>query len=270
LTTTITTRLSRGPRAAASTRPAPATPRPRHTADLDIVIPALDEEHRIGETITAICRAVSGAPFSSRVVVVDNGSVDATADTLDAVRCGVPVELISCAEPGKGAAVRAGVLHSNAPVVAYCDADLSTPPSSLLAGMDLVQEGWQAVIGSRRVAGAEVAVPQSLLRRIGSRAFNRAASGIVGSMPDTQCGFKMLDGVLARQVFRRMRLTGYAFDVELIARLIARDARMFELPVTWSNDEGTKLRVVGDGARAFRDLYRVRQVLRSDGLDRSA
>ncbi|CAN5420451.1 hypothetical protein BH10ACT10_BH10ACT10_01960 [soil metagenome] len=243
---------------------------PRATADLDIIIPALDEEHRIGDTIAAICREVSGAPFSSRVVVVDNGSVDGTADTLDAVQCGIPVELISRAEPGKGAAVRAGVLHSTAPVVAYCDADLSTPPSSLLGGMELILEGWEAVIGSRRVEGAEIAVPQGLVRRVGSRAFNRAASGIVGSMSDTQCGFKMLDGDLGRRMFGHMQLTSYAFDVELIARLLAHEARMVEMPITWSNDEGTRLRVVGDGARAFRDLYRVRQVLRHEGLDRSA
>ena len=233
-----------------------------NTADLDIIIPALNEEARIGRTISEICRHLQTASFSSRLIIVDNGSIDATADVITSVEIGrTQLEVISCAERGKGAAVRAGIRHSTARHVAYCDADSSTPPSAISTAYDLVGEGWHAVIGSRRCVGSSYEVPQSLVRRAGSRAFNRAAAGLVGSMRDTQCGFKLLDGDMARRVFRDIRLSGFAFDVELIARLMRGGVKIVELPVQWSNDQSSTFKVLSDGPRAFRDLYLVRRAL---------
>lgn len=230
-------------------------------ADLEVVIPVLNEELRLGATLDEIAVALADAPFSVSVVVVDNGCTDGTADVLERFRDRLDLRLVSCSERGKGAAVRRGVLETRAAVVAYCDADLSTPPSALLDGMQMVRGGHDAVIGSRRAIGASIEVPQSLLRQVGSRAFNRVATTIVGPMPDTQCGFKMLDGALARRVFGSMRLQGYAFDVELIARIQRTDAVVAELPVSWSNDAGSRFNVVSDGWRSFRDLMTVRRVL---------
>ncbi len=232
--------------------------------ELDIVIPVLNEETRIGKTISEICRHLEDAAFTRRLLIVDNGSVDATAEVIDATALrGTRVEVISCGLRGKGAAVRAGVLASSATQVGYCDADLSTPPMAITAGLELIKEGWQAVIGSRRVDGSSYEVQQSLLRRAGSILFNRAAASLVGSMRDTQCGFKLFDGDLARRVFADVQLTGFAFDVELIARLLRSQAPMIELPVRWSDDEGSTFNLVSDGARAFRDLYLVRRALAS-------
>lgn len=238
--------------------------RPVPQVDLDIVIPALDEEHRIGATIAQIVAELEDAPFTARLIVVDNGCVDATVDVVESFDHRIPLDVISCASSGKGAAVRAGMAHTTAPYVAYCDADLSTPPRTLRQGMDLVQGGARVVIGSRHSAGATIEVSQSLLRRVGSRAFNRAASSLVGELGDTQCGFKMLEGSLARWVFPRMRLHGYAFDVELIARLQRAEIELVELPVIWSDDKGTRLNILADGYRAFRDLVVLHRTLSSE------
>lgn len=253
--------------------PAPADLFAPETVDLDIVIPVLNEELRLGATLEEIRRELDRAPYRARVIVVDNGCTDATADVVDVMSERLDITLISCAARGKGAAVRRGVLHSTAPYVAYCDADLSTPPSALHTGMDLAAGGPGAVIGSRRVEGAEIAVAQPFLRRFGSRAFNRVAVQLVGPVRDTQCGFKLLDGDLARAVFEEMRTDGYAFDVELIARLQRRQTRMVEMPVTWSDNQGTRLRMASDGVRAFRDLLAVRRAIgapSSDEVRRSA
>jgi dolichyl-phosphate beta-glucosyltransferase len=232
------------------------------TADLDIVIPVLNEEMRIGKTIAEICRHLHDATFTRRLLIVDNGSVDATAEVIDATDlAGAQVELISCGQRGKGAAVRAGILHSTARLVGYCDADLSTPPSAINAGLALIADGWQAVIGSRRCEGSSYEVPQSLVRRAGSLVFNRAAASLVGSLRDTQCGFKLLDGDVARRVFRDVQLAGFAFDVELIARLIRANVSLVELPIQWTDDQDSTFSLVTDGAKAFRDLYLVRKVL---------
>jgi dolichyl-phosphate beta-glucosyltransferase len=234
-------------------------------ADLDIVIPALNEERRIGKTIAAIADHVSGADFSVRLLVVDNGSVDATVDVINRIGpAGLTIKVISCGRRGKGIAVRTGVLHSSASLVAYCDADLSTPPEAITHGMDLLRGGWEAVIGSRRCEGSSYEVPQGIVRQVGSRAFNRAASTLVGPIRDTQCGFKLFEGDLARRVFSDLKLHGFAFDVELVARLIRAQVRMVEMPVRWSNDSESTLRPVVDGARAFRDLVHAHRAVSRD------
>jgi len=250
------------PSAAAASGSDGVRARKRDVPYLDVVIPVLNEEARIGKTIDAICRHLADAPFSRRLLIVDNGSVDATAEVIDATElAGTQIEIISCGQRGKGAAVRAGILHSTARHVCYVDADLSTPPSAISSGLRLAEAGWPAVIGSRRCPGSSYEVQQSLVRRAGSRLFNIAAYGLVGAMRDTQCGFKLFDGDAARRVFADVRLHGFAFDVELIARLLRADVAMVELPIKWSADEGSTFNVVADGARAFRDLYLVRRAL---------
>ena len=265
---------------AAGTAPSPSTQLPRQArraedrargdrrkpavASLDLVIPAYNEEGRIGPTLEAICRQIAASPYRVRILVVDNGSVDATADTVDrVVATGVRVEVIGCKDKGKGAAVRAGVAHATAEYVGYVDADQSTPPDALLTGMAILTSGWDAVIGSRRALGARYVVPQPVVRRLGSRVFNMAASTVVGRISDTQCGMKLFRTAAAREVFAAARLTGFAFDVEILARCNAAGLKIMELPVEWSDDEGSTLRPVRDGLSAFAELYRVRRMLRA-------
>lgn len=226
--------------------------------DLDLIIPALNEESRIGNTITAICLELERAPFRTRLLVVDNGSVDATAEAVDAAHAAsTKIEIIGCRHRGKGAAVRAGVTFSNARNVGYCDADLSTPPGAITAGYELLESGWDAVIGSRRCAGSNYNVAQPWVRRMGSKVFNASASHLVGPFSDTQCGFKLFKSVVAKDVFQHLQLNGFAFDVELLARLNMRGCRITELPIQWSDQKGSSFRVFSDGIVAFKDLYSV-------------
>jgi len=231
-------------------------------APLDLIIPVLNEELRIGRTLTALAEHVSCGQRQVRLIVVDNGSVDATVSVVERACAGMNVEVISCGRRGKGAAVRTGMLHSDAPRVGFCDADLSTPPSTFATAIDLIDAGYQAVIASRRVAGASYEVKQSILRRAGSQAFNRFATPLVGQIRDTQCGFKFFDGDLARDVFADLQLSGFAFDVELIARLHLRGVEIAEVAVSWSDDADSTFSPVRDGYAAFRDLLTIRRVLR--------
>lgn len=236
----------------------------RLDADLDIVIPVLNEERRIGRTVSEICRHLERSDLRCQVIVVDNGSVDDTLEALDSVVFGdTHLRVMSCAQRGKGAAVRAGVLASSARHVAYCDADLSTPLSALTSSIGLLNDGWQAILCSRRCHGSSYEVRQSVVRRVGSRVFNQVASSLVGPIRDTQCGFKVLDGEVARATFADLKIHGFAFDVELIARLIRSGVRIIELPVRWSHDDGSTFNMVSDGVGAFRDLYRVHCALRT-------
>jgi dolichyl-phosphate beta-glucosyltransferase len=236
-------------------------------AKLDLVVPALNEEARIGATLEALAdrfRAESWTE-SIRVTVVDNGSVDATAEAVDRARqANIDVQVIGCQTRGKGAAVRAGVLFAAAPYVGYCDADQSTPTSAVGQALHLLDAGWDVVIGSRRCLGAGYAVRQPTLRRAGSAAFHAVAARLAPAASDTQCGFKMFRTEVAQALFTEGVLDGFAFDVELLARAGRhRDLAMIELPIHWSDQPGSTFRPVTDGLRSFNELREVRRALRS-------
>lgn len=223
--------------------------------DCDLVIPALNEEARIGDTIASLHAANTAASLKVRYIVVDNGCIDATAEIVDAIRgLDVPVEFMSCQTRGKGAAVRAGIRRSTSYFVGYCDADRSTPPSSVERGVKLLRSGWEVIVGSRRCAGAGYEISQSATRRLGSFAFHAVATRMTGPMSDTQCGFKLFTAPVARALFDATTLNGFAFDVELLARARHADFRMIELPIKWSESEGSTFRPVTDGLRSFGEL----------------
>ncbi len=232
--------------------------------DLDVVIPAYNEEQRIVPTLTGLASALAAANVNARVLVVDNGSVDDTVGIVSATRTEVvPIHLVNCRLRGKGAAVRAGVAWATARNVAYLDADQSTPPAAVVTALDLLDHGWDAVIGSRRALGGRYVVPQPALRRVGSYAFHLAATGIVRRVSDTQCGMKAFRTAPAQRIFAETKSSGFAFDVEVLARAQAAGMRVMELPVEWSDANGSTFSPLRDGLAAFHDLAEVRRTTRS-------
>ncbi|CAN5267561.1 glycosyltransferase family 2 protein [soil metagenome] len=235
----------------------------RDVADLDVIVPAFNEELRIGPALDALSAQFADQPGRIRVIVVDNGSVDATVEVVDRVRrTGVRIDIVNCGTPGKGAAVRAGIAHATAPYVAYVDADTSVPPHVLATGLALLEHGWDGVIGSRRALGGQYAVAQPLLRRLGSRAFNVAARTIVGPLSDTQCGMKMFRRELATDLFANSHVNGFAFDVEILARARAARLNLMELPITWTDSTGSSFSPVKDGIASFREIARIHGLAR--------
>ncbi|MGD0391440.1 MAG: glycosyltransferase [Acidimicrobiales bacterium] len=236
--------------------------------ELDLVIPALNEERRIGTTIDAVIQKALESELSLRILVVDNGCVDATAEVASRqLSSDVPVEVISCRTRGKGAAVRAGISRATAPYVGYYDADQSTPPSAIKAGVDLLRSGWEVVIGSRRCTGAEYSVPQGGLRQLGSFAFRKMASELCGPVTDTQCGFKLFHSQVAKELFASTTLTGFAFDVEVVAQARRYKHQMIELPIRWSDSPDSSFRPLVDGLRSFRELREIRSSLGRSRLE---
>ncbi|MGK5682148.1 dolichyl-phosphate beta-glucosyltransferase [Actinoplanes sp. URMC 104] len=232
----------------------------RPPVDLEVVIPAFNEEGRLARTLSDTVDALADRPWSSSVVVVDNGSTDRTAEVVDAAGDRLPIRVIGCSRQGKGAAVRRGVLTSAARWVGYTDADAATPAELIAPAMDLLLTGHRIVVGSRYCAGGRLLVRQPLMRRIGSRGFRSLSRGMVGEVSDTQCGFKFFETALARRLFAQSRLTGFAFDIELLALAHRAHVPITELPVDWSEHGGSSLRGVADGLRAYRELISLRML----------
>jgi glycosyltransferase involved in cell wall biosynthesis len=239
----------------------------RPAVDLEIVVPAYNEERRIGPTLEKLRRFLGLQPYSAAVVVVDNGSVDRTADAVAEVQelDGLPVHLINCARRGKGAAVRRGVLSSSARYVGFCDADLATPIETLELAWPLLIDGSPIVIGSRVAAGGCYVRCQPLLRRLGGWGFRMLAGRLVPSVSDTQCGFKLFRGAVARQLFEATREDGFAFDVEVLALAISLGMAVVEVPVHWSDQPGSSFRPLQDGVDSVRALAAIGRRLREGG-----
>jgi dolichyl-phosphate beta-glucosyltransferase len=230
----------------------------RPSCDLEVLIPARNEARRLPTTLACTVHYLEAQPYSSSVVVIDNGSIDRTSD-LAAQEWSerVPVHLTGCAQPGKGAAVRRGLLTSRARFVGYMDADMATPIDTLDIVLPLLESGRPAVIGSRWIGGATISRRQPVHRSLGGMAFRATARRMLPGVTDSQCGFKFFSGDLLRTVVPKLQIDGFAFDVELLRVIIGMGVPVTEIPVTWSDEKGSTLRALHDGARALADVVRL-------------
>lgn len=230
----------------------------RPSCHLEVLIPSLNEAGRLPETLARTIEYLEAQTYSSSLVVIDNGSTDQTVDLASKARSNhVSVSVIGCAQRGKGAAVRRGIHTSRARFVGYMDADLATPIETLDIVVPLLETGSPAVVGSRRVDGAVLAERQPILRAASGTAFRMMANLVVREIADTQCGFKFFAGDLVRTVAHQLSIDGFAFDIELLWAVTQHGARITEVPVQWSDREGSTLRVGTDGWRAVMDLFRL-------------
>jgi dolichyl-phosphate beta-glucosyltransferase len=253
VTTSARTENAQGSTTGATGRPA---------AELEIIIPAYNEAARLPRTLERTVAFLAAQRWDARIVVVDNGSVDDTAGVVREIaeRTGgaVPIDLIGCSRPGKGAAVRRGVVTSNARYVGFFDADLSTPVETLTAAMFHLRSGAGAVIASRHAPGARFAEPQPLGRRLGGAAFRALSRTVVPGVHDSQCGFKFFERGVALRAISDQRHTGFAFDVELLRRVQQGGDTIVELPVTWTDEAGSTFHPVRDGIPSFVALLQLR------------
>jgi dolichyl-phosphate beta-glucosyltransferase len=225
---------------------------------LEIVVPAYNEARRLPLGLSLLLDKLRKLPVSAAVVVVDNASTDATPEIVRGWTGAAPVRLLHCAQRGKGAAVRTGLLATRAPYVGFCDADMATDLAALDVALRLLAAGHPVVVGSRRHPGSVVQEYGRPLRRLGAVAFNLLARDLAGGAADTQCGFKFFAGPLARAAAAELRTTGFAFDVELLMHCVRRGGIVTELPVVWRDMPGTTFSIRRHAPHCLRDLARIR------------
>jgi dolichyl-phosphate beta-glucosyltransferase len=229
----------------------------RPPVDLEVVIPAYNEEARLPDTLARTAELLATRPWTSRVVVVDNGSVDTTAEAASSDWSGVDVCVIGCASPGKGAAVRRGLLTSSAGIVGFMDADLATPIDTLDRVMEEVRDGADVVIGSRYLPGSEFAIEPTATRRAGTAAFRQISRRLVPGIADTQCGFKFFRRDVVTPVLQRVETDGFTFDLEVLTLSARLGYDIREVPVRWTAQPGSTFRPLRDGGPSFAAAFRL-------------
>jgi dolichyl-phosphate beta-glucosyltransferase len=223
--------------------------------EISVVIPAYNEAERLPPTLDRV-RAyldASGRPYE--ILVVDDGSRDATAALAE--KGGARV-LKNPGNRGKGYSVRSGMRAARGARRLMTDADLSTPIEELPRLMAKMDEGYDVVIASRALPGSNIEVRQPAFREASGRAFNVFVRALaLPGLHDTQCGFKLFSARAAEAAFSVVRLDGFSFDVEALVAARRRGFRIAEIPVTWRNDEATRVGAL-NGFKAFVDLARIR------------
>ncbi|MBI4328876.1 MAG: glycosyltransferase family 2 protein [Chloroflexi bacterium] len=214
---------------------------PHPPAVLSIVIPAFNEERRIGLTLETVDDYLEATYSSSEIVVADDGSADGTAKRVEEAATRRPrIRLLRLPHRGKGHAVQKGMLAAQGDVRLFSDADLSVPIQSLPLFL-LPAQTADVVIASREVHGA-IRLGEPASRHLMGRVFNRAVGLLTGlSFSDTQCGFKSFTRPAAEAIFPHQRVHGFGFDVEVLYLARRLGFRVVEVPVEWHYAPGSKI-----------------------------
>ncbi len=223
-----------------------------------MVIPAYNEADRLGPSLERALAYLERHGGSFEILVVDDGSRDTTG-AVAAAYAGRGVRLLAhAANRGKGAALRTGVLASAGEAVLLSDADFSTPVEELPKLERRLGEA-ELVLGSRAVPGAELRERQPFYRELMGKTFNLLIRLLgVRGVHDTQCGFKLVRGGVARELFAEMAIDGFAYDVEMVWLAQRRGYRVVEVGVVWANSAASKVDPIRSSFEMFRDVLALR------------
>ncbi|MFN0136484.1 MAG: glycosyltransferase [Phycisphaerae bacterium] len=228
---------------------------------MSIVIPAYNEARRIARSLAAIGEWAEIQRREIELVISDDGSSDETIACAESAALGASIQRVllrNAPNRGKGAALRAGVAVTTGELVLLCDADLSTPIDELGRLEAAIDAGADVAIASRDLPDSQLDPPQPLSRRLLAWAFRTYRRRLLlPAIRDTQCGFKLWSGDLARAVFAAARCDGWLIDCETLALAESGDAKIAEVGVVWRDDRDSRVRIWRDLPGALRELRQI-------------
>jgi dolichyl-phosphate beta-glucosyltransferase len=230
--------------------------------DLSIIVPAYNEETLIVSTLDGLQTYLSARPEQYEIIVVDDGSQDKTAISIEAWQArnnGSVRLLVNQQNMGKGFSIRRAILESQGQFIISIDADLPYELCAVDEFLKALQKGCDLAIGSRVLPGSQVrGVP--ILRYISGQIFSWMVQVVLFSgLPDTQCGFKSFTSDAAKAIFRRLTIGGFGFDVEML--FIARKLKLAVQPVPVHMIEHrhrSRVRLIVDSLKMFANLFMIR------------
>jgi dolichyl-phosphate beta-glucosyltransferase len=232
--------------------------------NLSIIIPAFNEEKRLGRTLSRIREYLGNQGLRSEqveVIVVDDGSTDRTIQVAHEWEQQFPgLRIVSNGKNhGKGYSVRHGVLEARGDIALFTDADLSSPIEESEKLFAAIRAGSDVAIGSRAIDRSLIFAHQSQFREVAGMIFNGFVRLLTGlRLQDTQCGFKAFLTQPSRIVFEQQRIEGFGFDPEILFLAGRHGLKIAEVPVRWAHDPATKVHVFRDSLRMFVDLLYIR------------
>ena len=228
---------------------------------LSIVIPCYNEQDRLPATLEAIKTYMAGRGTEYELILADDGSSDRTAEVIKgAIQGTANVHSVRLPENrGKGRALAEGVKISKGDRVLLTDADLSTPIDELPKLEAQLDQGAGVAIASRAIKGSQIVIHQPVYRVLMGKTFNLIVQVLLlPGLWDTQCGFKLFRGDLARAVFADLKTNGFGYDPEALFLAKRRGEKIAEVPVVWRHSAPTKVAPLRHSLDMFRDVVRTR------------
>jgi dolichyl-phosphate beta-glucosyltransferase len=230
---------------------------------ISIIIPAFNEEKRIGRSLEKLAEFLKTRTDKFEVIVVDDASTDNTTQV--AKRYEKEIEILKVVRlekspyDGKGLAVNTGVLAASGDIVLFTDADFSTPIEEIDKLLDKLNSGFDIAIGSRAIDRSTVKTRQNFLRELMGKTFNILVRSLtVKGILDTQCGFKAFKMPTSRSVFEKQKIFDFGFDVDILFLAQRYSLKIAEVPVLWYNDPKSTVHPIKDSYKMFIDLLKIR------------
>lgn len=229
--------------------------------DLSIILPAFNEENRILHTLENSLQFLESRPWSYELIVVDDGSVDGTAEAVRNVHG--KTTSVSCLmngqNRGKGYSVRQGVNNARGSVVGYMDADYKTDIAGLDRVMESIEAGCDGVVGDRTQASSIIVRPRRGYREVGSQLFKEMVHALLGlqNLGDTQCGFKFFKKNVMATLFTKQVVDGYMFDVEILLLANRLGYSIKPIPVVWEYDPDSRFNPMTGMVKNVGELLRI-------------
>jgi len=222
---------------------------------LSIIIPAYNEESRLPETLSQVAEFIASQPYETEVLIVNNNSTDRTEEIIQDYSSRVPqMKGLFEPQPGKGAAVRCGMLQTRGDYAFMCDADLSMPIAEVNRFLPPILEGYDLAIASREAEEA-VRFNEPLIRHLGGRLMNWLIQlTILPGLEDTQCGFKCFSRAAAKDLFNHQTLVGWSFDIELLYLARIRGYSIREVAIPWYFHQESKIHALRDALKILQDI----------------
>ena len=229
---------------------------------LSIVLPAHNEEQRLPQTLLQLNEFIKNQPYGVEIVIVENASSDRTLEIArEFAEKNKNVLVIHEERPGKGLAVKQGMLAASGDFRFFCDVDFSMPVDQIPRFLPPQLNGVDIAIASREAKGA-VRYDEPLYRHFVGRIFNMMVWVLaLPGINDTQCGFKCFSAEASNRLFPLQTIDGWTFDVEILAIAKKLGYKIVEIPVPWYYQPQSKVRVVRDFMRTFKELIKVRKII---------
>jgi dolichyl-phosphate beta-glucosyltransferase len=230
---------------------------------LSIIFPAHNEESRLLDALASVDGFINMSGLAAEVIIVENASSDRTFEIAEGFAAShAYVHVLHSDTPGKGLAVRQGIMAARGSYRFVCDVDLSMPIDEISKFLPAQHAGYDIAIASREAKGA-VRYGEPLYRHLVGRVFNGLVQMLVlPDLNDTQCGFKCFTAAAAEELFPKMTIPGWTFDVEILAIARQKTLKVIEVPINWYYHEGSKVHVLRDSLRMALDLLIIRKNIR--------
>jgi dolichyl-phosphate beta-glucosyltransferase len=232
---------------------------------ISLILPAFNEAARIVSTIQEISDYFQGRRLRYELIVSADGDDGTRELARELMSANSAIKVIGeNARRGKGRGIREGVSVASGQIIGFADADNKVPIQEFGKIEPWLAAGFDVVIGSRGMQDSKVERAQPLYRRLGSKGFGMFMHSVVGlpDIVDTQCGFKFFRGEVARDLFRRQRIDGYMYDVEILALAQRLGYRIQQVPIRWQDDADSRLQLLSGNLRNAIDIFKIRLSLR--------